>query len=53
MAFSQEKCDAVYAQHLMRKRRAQLWGVPPNKAVPCVCELTLEFEPAVDLAPSH
>jgi sulfite reductase alpha subunit-like flavoprotein len=37
-AFSQQQCDKVYAQHLMRKRGAQLWRWLHDGAPPCVCE---------------
>jgi hypothetical protein len=38
MAFSQQQCDKVYKQHLMRKRWAQLrrW-LPPTTQL-CACE---------------
>lgn len=40
LAFSQQKCDTVYAQHIKRKRGFQLWRGPQNGAAPCVCEIT-------------
>ncbi|HTQ20959.1 hypothetical protein [Mycobacterium sp.] len=41
-AFSQQKCDSVYAQHMMRKRGAQLWRWLPKTAKVCVCEASAE-----------
>jgi hypothetical protein len=41
-AFSQQKRDKVYAQHLNRKRGAQLWGLLPKTAHVCVCEASAE-----------
>lgn len=41
-AFSQQQCDKVYAQHLMRKRGAQLWRWLPKTAQVCVCEAPAE-----------
>ncbi len=38
MAFSQQQCDKVYRQHLMRKRGAQLWRPLPHAGELCVCE---------------
>jgi sulfite reductase alpha subunit-like flavoprotein len=38
LAFSQQQRDKVYAQHLMRKRGAQLWPSLPASAQLCVCE---------------
>jgi hypothetical protein len=42
LAFSQRQCDKVYRQHLMRKRRAQLWRWLPDTAQLCVCEASAE-----------
>jgi hypothetical protein len=39
-AFSREKCDQVYRQHLTRKRLAQPWRWLRGDAQPCVCEMT-------------
>lgn len=41
MAFSQQQCDKVYRQHLMRKREAQLWRCLPDTAQICVCEASI------------
>jgi sulfite reductase alpha subunit-like flavoprotein len=41
-AFSQQQCDKVFAQHLMRKRGAQLWRWLPKTAQVCVCEASAE-----------
>ncbi len=38
LAFSQQQCDKVYRQHLMRKRGAQLWRPLPDAGELCVCE---------------
>jgi hypothetical protein len=40
-AFSQQQCDKVYRQHLMRKRGAQLWRLPDTAQL-CVCESSTE-----------
>ena len=42
LAFSQAQCDKVYAQHLMRKRRAQLRRWLYDRALLCVCEIIAE-----------
>ena len=42
LAFSQAQCDKVYAQHLMRKRRAQLRRWLYDRALLCVCEIVAE-----------
>jgi hypothetical protein len=42
LAFSREKCDKVYAQHLMRKREAQLWRWLRDGGQLCVCDLAAE-----------
>ena len=42
LAFSQAQCDKVYAQHLMRKRRAQLRLWLYDRALLCVCEIFAE-----------
>lgn len=42
LAFSQAQCDKVYAQHLMRKRRAQLRLWLNDRALLCVCEIFAE-----------
>ena len=41
LAFSQQQCDKVYRQHLMRKRGAQLWRLPDTAQL-CVCEASSE-----------
>jgi hypothetical protein len=40
-AFSQQQCDKVYRQHLMRKRGAQLWRLPDTAHL-CVCDALTE-----------
>jgi hypothetical protein len=42
LAFSREKCDKVYAQHLMRKRGAQLWRWLRDGGHLCVCDLAAD-----------
>ncbi len=42
LVFSQEKCDKVYVQHLLRKRETQLWRWLHDGAPPCACEITAE-----------
>ena len=42
LAFSWQQRDKVYAQHLMRKRRAQLWRWWRDGAQPCACEIDAE-----------
>ena len=42
LAFSRQQRDKVYAQHLMRKRRAQLWRWLRDGAQPCACEIAAE-----------
>jgi hypothetical protein len=42
LAFSQAQRDKVYAQHLMRKRHAQLWRWLHDDAQLCVCEIAAE-----------
>jgi hypothetical protein len=42
LAFSQAQRDKVYAQHLMRKRRAQLRLWLDDHALLCVCENVAE-----------
>lgn len=42
LAFSQAQCDKVYAQHLLRKQRAQLTRWLPDGAQLCVCEIAAE-----------
>lgn len=42
LAFSQAQCDKVYAQHLMRKRRAQLRRWLHDGAQLCVCEIAAQ-----------
>jgi len=37
-AFSQQQRDKVYAQHLMRRRGAQLWRWSQDGSSPCACE---------------
>jgi hypothetical protein len=41
LAFSQEKRDMVYAQHLMRKRRGQRWS--RDVAQLCVCDIAADY----------
>ena len=41
-AFSQQQCDKVYRQHLMRKREAQLWRWPQDGAQPCACDIAAQ-----------
>ncbi|OBH04585.1 MULTISPECIES: hypothetical protein [unclassified Mycobacterium] len=38
MAFSREKRDKVYVQHVMRKQGSQLWRWVHGDAQVCVCE---------------
>ena len=38
LAFSQQQCDKVYRQHVMRKRGAQLSRWLPDTGHVCVCE---------------
>jgi len=45
-AFSREQRDKVYAQHLMRKQRAQQWGWPQVASHLCVCEIEFHYERA-------
>jgi hypothetical protein len=40
LAFSQAQCDKVYAQHLLRKRQAQLRRWLPRGEQVCVCDAT-------------
>jgi hypothetical protein len=42
LAFSRQQRDKVYAQHLMRKRGAQLWRWLHDGAQLCVCEIAAE-----------
>jgi hypothetical protein len=42
LAFSREHRDKVYAQHLMRKRGAQLWRWLRDGGQLCVCDLAAE-----------
>jgi hypothetical protein len=42
LAFSQAQRDKVYAQHLMRERRAQLRRWLYDRALLCVCEIVAE-----------
>lgn len=42
LAFSCQQRDKVYAQHLMRKRGAQLWPWSRTGAQLCVCEVAAE-----------
>jgi hypothetical protein len=42
LAFSQVQADKVYAQHMMRKRRAQLGRWLHDGAQLCVCEIAAE-----------
>jgi hypothetical protein len=42
LAFSQAQRDKVYAQHLMRKRQAQLSPWSYDRALVCVCEIVGE-----------
>ncbi|MCV6964267.1 hypothetical protein H7J50_10665 [Mycobacterium intermedium] len=39
LAFSQQQCDRVYAQHMKRKRGFELWRESRKRAAPCVCEM--------------
>ncbi len=48
LAFSQQQRDKVYAQHLMRKRGAQLWRWLPDGAQLCVCDQAADDQ---DLGP--
>ena len=43
MAFSQQQCDKVYKQHLMRKRGAQLrrW-LPQHTTQLCACDIAAQ-----------
>ena len=42
LAFSQQQCDKVYRQHLMRKRGAELWRWSQDGAQPCACDIAAE-----------
>ena len=42
LAFAWQQRDKVYAQHLMRKRRAQLWRWLRDGTQPCACEIDAE-----------
>jgi hypothetical protein len=42
MAFSQQQCDRVYMQHLLRKRRSELLRRSKDFAQLCVCDVTAE-----------
>jgi hypothetical protein len=42
LAFSQAQRDKVYAQHLMRKRQAQLRRWLHDSAQLCVCEIAAQ-----------
>jgi hypothetical protein len=42
LAFSPQHRDKVYAQHMMRKRGAQLWRWLPRTAALCVCGASAE-----------
>jgi hypothetical protein len=42
MAFSQQQCDKVYRQHLLRKRGAQLRRWLPPTTQMCACEAASE-----------
>ena len=44
LVFSQEKCDKVYVQHLLRKRETQLSRWLQHGAPPCACEITADDE---------
>jgi hypothetical protein len=50
LAFSQAQRDKVYAQHLMRKRQAQLRRWLDDRALLCVCEIFAE-DPNLDADP--
>lgn len=39
LAFSQQQCDTVYAQHIKFKRRFESWRESRKRATPCVCEM--------------
>lgn len=53
MAFSQAQCDKVYAQHLLRKRHAQLRRWLPGSEQVCVCEVTGEAVEDLDAAKDY
>jgi hypothetical protein len=42
LAFSWRQRDKVYAQHLMRKRRAQLWRWLRDGGQLCACEIAAQ-----------
>ncbi len=44
LVFSPQQRDKVYAQHLMRKRQAQLWRWLHTGAQVCVCEMAVQDE---------
>ncbi len=44
LVFSQEKCDKVYVQHLLRKRETRLWRWLHDGAPPCACEIATDHE---------
>lgn len=41
-AFSQQQCDKVYRQHLMRKQGAQLWRGPQDGVQQCACDIAAQ-----------
>ncbi|OMC22149.1 hypothetical protein [Mycobacterium sp. SP-6446] len=53
MAFSQAQCDKVYAQHLLRRRHAQLRRWLPRGEHVCVCEVTAEVVEDLDAAKDY
>jgi len=44
LVFSQEKCDKVYLQHLLRKRETQLSRWLHDGAPPCACGITADHK---------
>jgi hypothetical protein len=44
-AFSREKRDKVYLQHVKRKRLAQPWRWLLDGEQPCVCDMTAGHQP--------
>ncbi|MGE2817318.1 hypothetical protein ACQI5H_19545 [Mycobacterium heidelbergense] len=53
LAFSQAQCDKVYAQHLLRRRQAQLRRWLPRGEQVCVCDATAEVVEDLDAAKDY
>jgi hypothetical protein len=52
LAFSRERRDKVYVQHMMRKREAQLWQWLQDGAPLCTCDVETEDGSVPDVAES-